>query len=167
LRSTYFLITSLRFASEFRAEVRWYAYPSFSRAPWGNRPWLLISSVGISNAQPIRITPEVVSIPILWDKSGAPTPVSRPEASTAFPTGSRVPPLQVSIKASAGIPYRSNTIRCSKRLLQRKVKFAEIFFNQGGKRVFHVVINGTQVLTNFDVASQAGASDTAIDRYFK
>ena len=47
-----------------------------------------------------------------------------------------------------------------------KLKFAEIFFTHGGQRSMNVSINGTPVLTNFDIVLQAGASNTAIDRVF-
>lgn len=46
------------------------------------------------------------------------------------------------------------------------LKFAEIFFSKPGQRVFNVVINGTQVLTNFDIIAAAGAANTAIDMDF-
>jgi hypothetical protein len=47
-----------------------------------------------------------------------------------------------------------------------KLKFAEIYFNSSGQRVFHVSINGTQVLNNFDIVGQAGAASRAIDLTF-
>lgn len=45
------------------------------------------------------------------------------------------------------------------------LKFAEIFMTQPGQRIFNVAINGSPVLTNFDIVAQAG-SDTAIDKAF-
>jgi hypothetical protein len=45
------------------------------------------------------------------------------------------------------------------------LKFAEIYFNQPGQRVFNVSINGQQVLTNFDPVA-VGGSGQAIDRLF-
>jgi fibronectin type 3 domain-containing protein len=45
------------------------------------------------------------------------------------------------------------------------LKFAEIYWTQAGKRVFNVSINGTQVLSNFDIYAAAGAR-TAIDKSF-
>lgn|GEM_PF-3051184 len=44
--------------------------------------------------------------------------------------------------------------------------FAEIFFNAAGRREFNVLINGTQVLTNFDVFAAAGGEDVAIVKSF-
>ena len=46
------------------------------------------------------------------------------------------------------------------------LKFAEIYFSTAGSRIFNVAIDGAQVLTNFDIISQAGAPNTAIDRSF-
>ena len=46
------------------------------------------------------------------------------------------------------------------------LKFAEIYFYRGGLRSFNVVINGQQVLTNFDPGLAAGGSYIAVDRTF-
>jgi len=46
------------------------------------------------------------------------------------------------------------------------LKFAEIYFASPGQRIFSVTINGTQVLTNFDIVAAAGAPLTAIDKTF-
>ena len=46
------------------------------------------------------------------------------------------------------------------------LKFAEIYFTSTGKRTFNVSINGTQVLSNFDIVAAAGAAFTAIDKTF-
>ena len=45
------------------------------------------------------------------------------------------------------------------------LKFAEIYFTAAGKRVFNVSINGTSVLSNFDIFAQAGAN-AALDKPF-
>lgn len=47
-----------------------------------------------------------------------------------------------------------------------RLKFAEIYFNQAGKRQFDINLNGTVVLPAFDILAAAGASNTAIDRVF-
>jgi hypothetical protein len=44
--------------------------------------------------------------------------------------------------------------------------FAEIYWTAAGKREFNVLINGTQVLTNFDVFATAGGEDVAIVKSF-
>ncbi len=44
--------------------------------------------------------------------------------------------------------------------------FAEIYWTSPGQRVFNVQINGTQVLTNFDIIAATGAQNTAIDKTF-
>ena len=46
------------------------------------------------------------------------------------------------------------------------LKFAEIYWTTTGQRLFNVSINGTQVLTNFDIVAAAGAPLTAIDKTF-
>src|SRR6185369_14394094 len=49
---------------------------------------------------------------------------------------------------------------------QVDLKFMENYFTAAGLRQFNVVINGTTVLTNFDVFTAAGGQLKAIDRYF-
>jgi hypothetical protein len=44
--------------------------------------------------------------------------------------------------------------------------FAEIFFNAVGQREFNVLINGTQVLTNFDIFAATGGENMAIVKTF-
>jgi hypothetical protein len=46
------------------------------------------------------------------------------------------------------------------------LKFAEIYWTGAGQRVFNVSINGTQVLTNFDIFTAAGGTLKAIDKTF-
>jgi hypothetical protein len=46
------------------------------------------------------------------------------------------------------------------------LKFAEIYWTGAGQRVFNVSINGTQVLTNFDIFAAAGGTLKAIDKTF-
>jgi hypothetical protein len=47
-----------------------------------------------------------------------------------------------------------------------RLHFAETFFSTAGSRSFNVSINGTQVLTNFDVFAAAGAQNKAIIEQF-
>src|SRR5262249_39687675 len=46
------------------------------------------------------------------------------------------------------------------------LKFAEVTSSQPGQRVFNVAINGTPVLTNFDIAANAGGMLIALDKPF-
>jgi chitodextrinase len=46
------------------------------------------------------------------------------------------------------------------------LSFAEIYWTAAGKREFNVLINGTQVLTNFDIFATAGGEDIAIVKSF-
>jgi GH35 family endo-1,4-beta-xylanase len=43
------------------------------------------------------------------------------------------------------------------------LKFAEIYFNNSGSRIFDVFIDGTKYLSNFDVFAAAGGKDIAFD----
>ena len=47
-----------------------------------------------------------------------------------------------------------------------RLHFAEFYWTQAGQRVFNVSINGTQVLTNFDVLAAAGGQDIAVVEQF-
>jgi len=47
-----------------------------------------------------------------------------------------------------------------------RLHFAETFFNSAGSRTFDVSINGTQVLTNFDIFATAGAQNKAVIEQF-
>lgn len=48
-----------------------------------------------------------------------------------------------------------------------RLKFAEIFFNKSGQRSFDILLNGATVANAYDIAADAGASDTAVDRIFQ
>jgi hypothetical protein len=47
-----------------------------------------------------------------------------------------------------------------------RLHFAETFWSAAGSRIFNVSINGTQVLTNFDIFAAAGAKNKAIIEQF-
>ena len=47
-----------------------------------------------------------------------------------------------------------------------RLHFAETYWTAVGSRIFNVVINGTQVLTNFDIVSAAGAANKAVIEQF-
>jgi len=55
---------------------------------------------------------------------------------------------------TAGVSYTVN------------LHFAEIYWTATGKREFNVLINGTQVLTNFDIFAAAGGENIAIVKTF-
>jgi hypothetical protein len=44
--------------------------------------------------------------------------------------------------------------------------FAETYWTTAGSRIFNVIINGTQVLTNFDIIAAAGGADKAVAEQF-
>jgi glucosylceramidase len=45
------------------------------------------------------------------------------------------------------------------------LQFAEIYWTAAGKRVFNVAINGTQVLTNFDIYANVGANKAIAENF--
>jgi hypothetical protein len=47
-----------------------------------------------------------------------------------------------------------------------RLHFAETFWNSAGSRLFNVSVNGTQVLTNFDIFAAAGAMNKAVIEQF-
>jgi hypothetical protein len=47
-----------------------------------------------------------------------------------------------------------------------RLHFAETFFSTAGSRTFNVSINGTQVLSAFDIFAAAGAKNKAIIKQF-
>ncbi|MBA3826017.1 MAG: hypothetical protein H0X24_19220 [Ktedonobacterales bacterium] len=47
-----------------------------------------------------------------------------------------------------------------------RLHFAEIYFSASGQRTFNVAINGTQVLSNFDIYATAGAKNKAVVKAF-
>jgi hypothetical protein len=47
-----------------------------------------------------------------------------------------------------------------------RLHFSEYYWTQVGQRVFNVTINGTQVLTNFDIIQAAGGPDKAVVEQF-
>jgi hypothetical protein len=47
-----------------------------------------------------------------------------------------------------------------------RLHFAETYWSSAGSRVFNVTINGTQVLTNFDIFAAAGAKNKAVIEQF-
>ena len=48
-----------------------------------------------------------------------------------------------------------------------RLHFAEIYFGSPGSRVFNVAINGTQVLSNFDIVVAAGGPNIAVIEQFQ
>ena len=47
-----------------------------------------------------------------------------------------------------------------------RLHFAEIYWSKAGSRVFNVSINGTPVLTSFDIYASAGGANKAIVKSF-
>jgi hypothetical protein len=47
-----------------------------------------------------------------------------------------------------------------------QLHFAEFYWTSAGQRRFNVLINGTQVLTEFDIVANTGAPNLAIEENF-
>jgi hypothetical protein len=82
--------------------------------------------------------------------------VTNPAPMAVYQTA-RIGNFTYTIPASAFAAGSSHTVR---------LHFAETFWSTAGSRVFNVSINGTQVLTNFDVFAAAGAKNKAIALQF-
>ena len=48
-----------------------------------------------------------------------------------------------------------------------RLKFSENYFSRAGQRSFDVLLNGSKVLSNFDIAAAAGGPYRAIDKQFR
>jgi hypothetical protein len=47
-----------------------------------------------------------------------------------------------------------------------RLHFAETYWTAAGSRTFNVIVNGQQVLTNFDILATAGAANKAVAEQF-
>jgi hypothetical protein len=86
------------------------------------------------------------------DVSGVTNP-----APTAVYQTARIGNFTYTIPATAFAAGSSHTVR---------LHFAETFWTSSGSRIFNVSINGTQVLSNFDIFAATGAKNKAIVEQF-
>jgi hypothetical protein len=98
------------------------------------------------------------------------TPVINPTTNTLYvvsksviPSGSPATSTLYQSERYGPFSYQFKVPNGSYNVL---LKFAEIYWTQTGQRIFSVAINGTQVLTNFDIVAAAGAPFTAVDKTF-
>lgn len=129
---------------------------------------VFLLSASLDAATPLRVNCGGL---IYTDPSGndwaADSGFSGASGTTAFEVGSPItgtttPKLYQTERWSTGqFQYQFTTANGNYNV---RLKFAEIYFTQAGQRMFHVQINGTPVLTSFDILAQAGASNTAVDR---
>src|SRR6202049_4458096 len=140
----------------------------------GNAPVTVTTGNGTSNALGFTIQPQFTAIRV---DAGSSKPYTDPlgqlwSADSGFSGGSLIsinhgvngtpaPALYQTVHASpstftyqTAVPNGYYTVN---------LKFQENFYNQSGKRLFNVVINGSTVLTNFDMFAAAGAQYQAID----
>jgi hypothetical protein len=90
----------------------------------------------------------------LW---GAPWKIQEPVSNTDSPA------LYQSVRYGVGFKYQ---FAVPNGTYQVKLKFAEVTQPGPGKRVFHVALNGTSILTNFDIYAEAGGPRLALDKSF-
>jgi hypothetical protein len=84
-------------------------------------------------------------------------------ATTAPILNTATPPLYRTVRYGSSFQYQFAVPSGSYTVT---LKFAEPYFSSAGKRVFNVAINGTQVLSGFDVVARVGAAFTAYDQSF-
>lgn len=78
--------------------------------------------------------------------------------------GTTTPALYQSERWNSGpLTYQFNVAAATYTVT---LKFAEIFYSAAGQRTFNVSVNGQSVLSNFDIFSQAGGANRALDKPF-
>jgi len=82
--------------------------------------------------------------------------VTNPAPMAVYQTA-RIGNFTYTIPATAFAAGSSHTVR---------LHFAETFWTAAGSRIFNVTINGTQVLTNFDIFATTGAKNKAVIEQF-
>jgi hypothetical protein len=82
--------------------------------------------------------------------------VTNPAPMAVYQTA-RIGSFKYTIPAASFAAGSSHTVR---------LHFAETFWTTAGARVFNVSINGTPVLTNFDIFATAGAKNKAVIEQF-
>src|SRR5581483_3770784 len=77
--------------------------------------------------------------------------------SSHWISSTATPPLYQTERYNAGVlEYRFSVPNGKYNLT---LKFAEIYFNSAGQRVFNIAIDGTQLEANFDIFAAAGGSN--------
>ncbi|HZR28042.1 MAG TPA: malectin domain-containing carbohydrate-binding protein [Terriglobales bacterium] len=84
------------------------------------------------------------------------TGATNPAPMAVYQTG-RIGAFTYTITGSGITAGSSHTVR---------LHFAETYWSSAGSRIFNVTINGTQVLTNFDIFAAAGAKNKAVIEQF-
>lgn len=85
-------------------------------------------------------------------------------STTANISGTDLPQLYQSVRWYPGV--FTYTLPVANGVRHVKLRFAEFVYTTPGARYFNVLVNGTQVLTNFDVVAAAGGAFIAVDRNF-
>jgi hypothetical protein len=101
------------------------------------------------------------------DYSALRQPPTRSRLQSSYPPALPTPPPRQSIKMHGKEPitYTFPGLTAGTSYIVR-LHFAELYFSAAGNRVFDVSINGTAVLTNFDIFAAAGAQYTAMVEQF-
>jgi hypothetical protein len=85
-------------------------------------------------------------------------------STTASISNTDLPQLYQSVRWYPGVFTYTLPVANGTRTV--KLRFAEFVYTTPGARYFNVLINGSQVLTNFDVVAAAGGAFIAVDRSF-
>jgi len=96
------------------------------------------------------------------------TPVLTPITGISVPVGTTLSGLATANVPGAFtyVPATTTTATAVGSSYTVRLDFAEFYWSAIGQRVFNVLINGTQVLTNFDIFAAAGGKDIAISKQF-
>jgi hypothetical protein len=90
-------------------------------------------------------------------RGGSPYTVTKTITNTADPTLYKTSRYGASFSYAISAPTGTYLVT---------LKFAELYWTAAGGRVFNVAINGTRVLSNFDIFKAAGAAFKAVDVTF-
>lgn len=173
-------MTSADLQNDLRARTTRHAAASLHQA-WAALVTLLValcafgcSSAGQDNADSLA-SQEPLTTPVYQINCGGPavSPFAADQYATGgtpFSASATVTTSGVSNAAPAAVyqserygnetyTFPSLTVNGSYTV---RLHFAEIYFTAAGQRVFNVLVNGTQVLTNFDIFAAAGANKALV-----
>ncbi len=150
-------------------------YKAPSRIDAGQMITVTASAAGVSATASVTLL--AAFQPILIDSGGAPYMDSIGQqwlGDQSYSGGSSIGTTQMVTSTNSPGLYQSARIgsfsyqfAVPSGTYQVSLCFAEIQYNGPGQRRFNVAINGSTVLSNFDIASQAGGSFIALNKGFK
>lgn len=96
--------------------------------------------------------------------SGGSTYSNTSKSITYADTTNTTPPAVYSSEREGVFSYKVSGLSAGSHTV--RLHFAELYFSNPGQRVFNVAINGTPVLTNFDIVAAAGSNFKAVVKSF-